>query len=110
MLPEVPTASDEVPYPTEPPTSFSSLVTDLAEDGAGKPFIDPEVVIQALAGNRYLQLASGLDRPHLLRRFMVEWSTETALRDCESICPGCKVNVCSPLFIINDSCRTFIWS
>ena len=54
-------------------------------DGPGQQFIDAELVVQALAANRNAQIVTGLDRHALLRRLALEWTLESALRDCMCI-------------------------
>ncbi|KZW04123.1 hypothetical protein EXIGLDRAFT_828046 [Exidia glandulosa HHB12029] len=44
-------------------------------------FIDPETVLSALAGNRNVQLATGLEGAALLQRLNTKWTMELALRD-----------------------------
>lgn len=45
-------------------------------------FINAELLVQALAANRNAQVVTGLDRPALLRRLALEWTLESALKDC----------------------------
>lgn len=45
--------------------------------------IDTETVVTALASSEGLQAVTGLDRSGILRRLMIDWSVENALKDCE---------------------------
>jgi hypothetical protein len=46
--------------------------------------VNPELVVQALASNRNVQVVTGLDRQTLLKRLAVDWTMEIALKYCQS--------------------------
>lgn len=70
-------------HPPEQPLEF--IASDDESKGesssSNRPFIDPETVLNALAENRNVQLATGLDASALLQRLSTKWTTELALRD-----------------------------
>lgn len=63
----------------EPRTSVSQIVQVEVVEDCG--LIDTEAILPALASSSGLQSITGLDRQSLLRRFMIEWSVEGALKD-----------------------------
>jgi hypothetical protein len=69
-------------HPPETPVNFPTAFDLFKADSCG--IIDPEITLTALASSCGLQAITGLDRQGLLRRFMIEWSVEGALKDCKS--------------------------
>lgn len=68
-------------HPPERPVEFPPTVDLLKMGPSG--MIDSEITLPALASSSGLQAITGLDRQGLLRRFMIEWSVEGALKDCK---------------------------
>lgn len=81
ILPLLPDVSPTRIHPPEEPISFPATVEPLKRDSCG--IVDIEVAVTALASSNGLQAVTGLDKPGLLRRFMIDWTVEGALKDCE---------------------------
>lgn len=81
ILPNLDPVSPTQLHPPEVPIHFSSAPDARKIDSCG--CIDAEVALPALASSAGLQAITGLDRQGLLRRFMIEWSVEGALKDCK---------------------------
>ncbi|PVG03451.1 hypothetical protein CPB86DRAFT_779170 [Serendipita vermifera] len=83
LSPRIVPQLDNVPptqlHPPEKPINFPTEIGPLHSDISG--IIDTEVVLPALASSSGLQAITGLDRQNLLRRFMIEWTVEAALKD-----------------------------
>jgi protein EFR3 len=90
-LPQLPDVSATRLHPPEEPVGFPTTLQLLMPDNCG--VVDAEVVIPALASCSGLQAITGLDRSGLLRRFMIEWTVEGALKDCQSnLLPSAVLN------------------
>jgi protein EFR3 len=83
ILPPLAPTPPDVLQPPEEPSDWPT-VPKCPRDDATKPrqLIDAELVVQALAANHNAQVVTGLDRQALLRRLALEWTLESALRDC----------------------------
>jgi hypothetical protein len=53
--------------------------------------VNSESALMTLVSSERIQEATGLDRQGLLRRFAQQWSTDSALRECE-LFVGCAVH------------------
>ena len=83
VLPSLLPTPTELVHPPEECFDWSTVPkTSREASTSSRPFIDPELVVQALAANHNAQVVTGLDRPMLLRRLASEWTLESALKDC----------------------------
>ncbi|EJD53693.1 hypothetical protein AURDEDRAFT_180118 [Auricularia subglabra TFB-10046 SS5] len=84
VIPTLPErSSDHLLHPPEQPTEFMTPEHQSRGESSSstQPFINKETALSALAGNRNVQVATGLDRAALLARLATKWSMELALRD-----------------------------
>ncbi|EUC67410.1 cellular morphogenesis-like protein [Rhizoctonia solani AG-3 Rhs1AP] len=82
-IPELPPPHEDILHPPELAVEWPELeLPNLGESSnSNKPFIDPEVVLHALAANERVQNLSGLHAEEILRRLGAEWSVELALKN-----------------------------
>ena len=64
--------------------AFEELDVEGESSGSSQPLFDPEIVISAIATSPNVLARTGRDPQALVQRFAVNWSVESALRDCES--------------------------
>ncbi|QRV87898.1 hypothetical protein RhiJN_15916 [Ceratobasidium sp. AG-Ba] len=83
-LPELPPPHEDLLHPPETAVDWPELeLPNFGESSnATKAFIDPEVVLRALAANEHVQSLSGLGEDEILRRLGAEWTVEIALKNC----------------------------
>ncbi|KAH7343927.1 hypothetical protein B0J17DRAFT_609878 [Rhizoctonia solani] len=82
-IPELPPPHEDILHPPELAVEWPELeISNFGESSnSNKPFIDPEVVLHALAANERVQNLSGLPQEEILRRLGAEWSVELALKN-----------------------------
>lgn len=87
ILPSLTPTSPELLQAAEEPSDWSTIPKCPADetDNSSTQLIDAELVVQALAANHNAQVVTGLDRQALLRHLALEWTLESALKDCTSI-------------------------
>ncbi|KZT53297.1 hypothetical protein CALCODRAFT_440295 [Calocera cornea HHB12733] len=74
--------------PATPPLGTNNLIEDplpfptpTSSDESKFPFINAETMVTALASNERVQAILGLDRQAVLKRLVLEWTEDSALRD-----------------------------
>ncbi|KAJ1308513.1 hypothetical protein OPQ81_004217 [Rhizoctonia solani] len=82
-IPELPPPHEDILHPPELAVEWPELeLPNFGESSnSNKPFIDPEVVLHALAANEHVQNLSGLPQEEILRRLGAEWNVELALKN-----------------------------
>lgn len=80
-LPAVET--ETLALPAEP-EAFEELNVEGETSGSSQPIFDPEIVISAIATSPNVLARTGREPQALVQRFAVNWSVESALRDCKS--------------------------
>lgn len=87
ILPYLTPTSCDLLQPPEEPSEWSRIPRCPGNEtwNPSHQFIDAELVVQALAANRNAQAVTGLDRQGLLKRLALEWTLESALKDCSCI-------------------------
>ncbi|KAG8685243.1 plasma membrane localization protein [Ceratobasidium sp. 394] len=83
-LPDLPPSHEDLLHPPELAVDWPELeLPNFGESSTStKAFIDPEVVLRALAANEHVRNLSGLSEDEILRRLGSEWSVEIALKNC----------------------------
>jgi hypothetical protein len=84
-LPDLPPPHEDLLHPPEMAVDWPEFeLPNLGESSTStKPFIDPEVVLNALAANEHVRNLSGLNEDEVLRRLGAEWTVEIALKNCK---------------------------
>ncbi|CAE6418646.1 unnamed protein product [Rhizoctonia solani] len=82
-IPELPPPHEDLLHPPELAVEWPELeLPNFGESSnSNKPFIDPEIVLHALAANEHVQNLSGLHQEEILRRLGADWSVELALKN-----------------------------
>jgi len=83
-LPDLPPPHEDLLHPPEMAVDWPELeLPNFGESSTStKPFIDPEIVMNALAANEHVRNLSGLNEDEVLRRLGAEWTVEIALKNC----------------------------
>jgi hypothetical protein len=68
-----------------PPCEVVQFSTDVNVAKDAWPGVNPESALMAIVSCQTVQGATGLDRQDLLRRFAVNWTPESFLRDCKPL-------------------------
>jgi hypothetical protein len=84
-IPDLPPPHQDILHPPELAVEWPELeLPSFGESSnSSKHFIDPEVVLHALAANERVQNLSGLHQEEILRRLGAEWTVELALKNSE---------------------------
>ncbi|CEL59420.1 Protein EFR3 OS=Cryptococcus neoformans var, neoformans serotype D (strain JEC21 / ATCC MYA-565) GN=EFR3 PE=3 SV=1 [Rhizoctonia solani AG-1 IB] len=82
-IPDLPPPHQDILHPPELAVEWPELeLPSFGESSnSSKHFIDPEVVLHALAANERVQNLSGLHQEEILRRLGAEWTVELALKN-----------------------------
>ncbi|KAG8743360.1 plasma membrane localization protein [Ceratobasidium sp. 414] len=83
-LPDLPPPHEDLLHPPEMAVDWPELeLPNFGESSTStKAFIDPQVVLRALAASEHVQNLSGLSEDEILRRLGSEWSVDIALKNC----------------------------
>ena len=84
-LPDLPPPHEDLLHPPEMAVDWPELeLPNFGESSTStKPFVDPEIVLRALAANHHVQSVSGLSEEEVLHRLRAEWTVEIALKNCK---------------------------
>ncbi|ELU45945.1 cellular morphogenesis-related protein [Rhizoctonia solani AG-1 IA] len=82
-IPDLPPPHEDLLHPPELAVEWPELeLPNFGESSnSNKLFVDPEIVLHALAANERVQNLSGLHQEEILRRLGAEWTVELALKN-----------------------------